>query len=395
MSYEAGDHVAIRPVNSNLEVDRFLRVLGLDNIRHKEITITASDPSINVPVPQPTTYDSIARYYLDICAPVSRQLLAIAAAYAPYQQAKLWLQRLSSEEAYFETNVSSQYLNFAKLLESRDTADAWTQIPFSAILEQVPVMKPRYYSISSSSLADKGTISITTVVQSRHSPGMLEEFRGVATHYISALATSLLEVQPTPLLEPTHIIGGPRDQHSNPTAFVSVRRSKFKLPSDASIPVIMIGPGTGVAPFRGFVQSRIRHAEQGKQVGRTMLFYGCRSQQEDFLYKEEWQLAAEKLTPDVFSMHVALSRQQGVPKSYVQDLFTTHADELRDLILAQGAYVYVCGDAQRMAKDVYKRMSEVVVGAGAGGDQPQEHVTGSGDVLDDMKATGRWLEDVW
>ncbi len=86
-----------------------------------------------------------------------------------------------------------------------------------------------------------------------------------------------------------------------------MRRSQFRLPNRPQTPVIMIGPGTGLAPFRGFIQERAWQKEQGKPVGETHLYFGCRNKEVDFIYREE----LEKYTADgVLTLHTAFSRDQ-------------------------------------------------------------------------------------
>ena len=156
-------------------------------------------------------------------------------------------------------------------------------------------LQPRYYSISSSSLVSRKRISITVVVDSARSAEGDFEFRGVNTSYLFALKSNFQATTPvssaeTSIFRQTHQISGPRGSFLQPTALIHVRHSKFRLPRNPSTPVIMIGPGTGVAPFRAFVQERAFQCQAGREVGRTMLFYGCRRHDEDYLYKEEWRV---------------------------------------------------------------------------------------------------------
>lgn len=393
LTYEAGDHLVVRPINCDLEVDRFLRVFGLDDKRNEEIAIISLDSGIKVPIPTPTTYEAAARYYLDICGPVSRRCLATFATFAPTNSGESRLLRFSNRAEEFKREVSDACLNISQVLEMCESMEPWSKVPFSVVLENIVVMKPRYYSISSSSLVSRKTVSITAVIESKPSNGPNPAFKGVATNFILALAARFQaqqQLKPVCVIT-THKVEGPRQQWLKPTLLVNIRRSNFKLPRDASVPIIMVGPGTGVAPFRGFVQSRAQHCAEGKPVGRTVLFYGCRRSDDDFLYRSEWESYKTAMTSDVFSMHVAFSREHGKPKRYVQHLLDEHTLELQELILHRRAYFYVCGDAQRMARDVFKTMIQILAGS--------EHFQGDSIAAEkyvvDMKAERRWLEDVW
>lgn len=179
----------------------------------------------------------------------------------------------------------------AQLLEIEGKGQVWTKIPFSFLIEGLVKIQPRYYSISSSSLVQKDKISITAVVESIEKPGNPHVLKGVTTNYLLALKQKQ-HGDPSP--DPhglNYAITGPRNKYDGIHVPVHVRHSNFKLPSDPSKPIIMVGPGTGVAPFRGFVQERAAQAKAGQNVGKTVLFFGCRKRSEDFLYEKEWEVS--------------------------------------------------------------------------------------------------------
>ena len=297
LSYTTGDHIAVWPTNAGKEVDRFLQVLGLSEKRHSVISVKGLDPTARVPFPTPTTYDAAIRYHMEICGPVSRQFVSALAAFAPSDSIKIEMTRIGDDKDYFATKVSQQYLNIAQVLERVGGGVQWTNVPFSIMIEEIKKIQPRYYSISSSSLVQKDKISITAVVEETRVPGGNFDggenvVKGVTTNYLLALKQKQ-HGDPNP--DPhglTYAITGPRNKYDGFNVPVHVRHSNFKLPSDPSKPVIMVGPGSGVAPFRGFIQERAAQAAAGERVGQTVLFYGCRKSSEDFLYKEEWQVSS-------------------------------------------------------------------------------------------------------
>jgi NADPH-ferrihemoprotein reductase len=288
LKYQTGDHIAIWPTNASREVERFLKITGLYDKRDAVISVKSFDPTTKVPFPTPTTYDAIARYHLEICEPVSRQYIATLAAFAPDEKAKAEMSKLGSDKEYFFGQVSSQYLNIAQVLESVASGAVWPSIPFSALIEGVNKIQPRYYSISSSSLVQKNKIAITAVVESISVPSRSDPLKGVTTNYLLALKQKQYG---DPMPDPHGLIyeiAGPRNRYDGIHVPVHVRHSNFKLPSDPTKPIIMVGPGTGVAPFRAFVQERAAQAAAGETVGKMILFFGCRSKSQDFLYEKEW-----------------------------------------------------------------------------------------------------------
>ncbi len=154
----------------------------------------------------------------------------------------------------------------------------------------------------------------------------------------------------------------------------------FRLPADGNIPVIMIGPGTGIAPFRAFLQERAATGAQGP----NWLFFGCRHARLDYLYQDElqhWQA-----TGVLNRLDVAFSRMQ-VRKVYVQDLIRQHAAELWRW-LDQGAQIYVCGDASKMARDVDSALTDVAIQSGYSPEQ-------AANWLVHLRRDKRYLRDVY
>ena len=168
-------------------------------------------------------------------------------------------------------------------------------------------------------------------------------------------------------------------------AFVKDTKSAFRLPSDPKTPVIMIGPGTGLAPFRGFLQERAALKANGTDVGPAELYFGCRRPDQDFIYADELKVfEAQGLT----RLHVAFSRADGLPKRYVQDLIKSESDHLWAL-LEKGAAIYVCGDASRMAPAVRQAFVDIYTQKGGLSARDAEAK------VDALTTSGRYHTDVW
>ena len=155
----------------------------------------------------------------------------------------------------------------------------------------------------------------------------------------------------------------------------------FRLPEDGNRPVIMVGPGTGIAPFRGFLQHR---EAQGAQ-GRNWLFFGDRTYTHDFLYQLDWQ--AFRKAGMLSEIDVAFSRDQP-EKVYVQNRMWERRDALWSW-LEDGAHLYVCGDEKAMAKDV-DAMLRRIVGTVGGRDADAADA-----YVDDLRRAGRYQRDVY
>lgn len=161
--------------------------------------------------------------------------------------------------------------------------------------------------------------------------------------------------------------------------------NNFRLPAQANSPVIMIGPGTGVAPFRAFMQEREAQADNGIELGKSWMFFGDQTFTQDFLYQVEWQnyLKSGVLT----KMDVAFSRDQA-EKIYVQNRLQENATEVYQW-LEQGAHLYICGDANSMAKDVHQTLLNIVIEQGGKTAEQAERY------LKAMRSSKRYQKDVY
>ncbi|KAI5200086.1 cytochrome P450 reductase 1 [Aureobasidium subglaciale] len=387
LKYKTGDHLGVWPINPDAEVNRLLRVLGLTSRRQVPITILSLEEDVKVNVPTPTTLDALLSHYLEACAPVSRETIASLIQFAPTSTAKDLLTRLSSKDAYADF-LHSNYINLGRLLE-RAAGDegAWKNVPLSFIVEILPVMQPRYYSISSSSVVQPRSAALTTVVSDTVFPGTDERIPGLSTNYLLALKESREDKGRPHPHGLTYPLEGPQESLSGGRLHAHVRKSTFKLPALASHPIIMIAAGTGIAPFRAFLQERARMQSIGREVGPMILFFGCRNENQDYLYREELTELKTQFG-DLLTLVTAFSRPDSGDKTYVQHRVVEHADEVCRLLTDGNANFYICGSAS-MARDVSNELGrELCQRQGWSDEQLKEFA-------DKQKRFKRWQQDVW
>jgi cytochrome P450 / NADPH-cytochrome P450 reductase len=150
------------------------------------------------------------------------------------------------------------------------------------------------------------------------------------------------------------------------------------------VPIIMIGPGTGLAPFRGFLQERAARKAKGATLGPSMLFFGCRHPDQDYLYADELKAQAGS---GITELYTGFSRGEG-PKTYVQNLVAAEQDRVWSL-LGQGAIIYVCGDGGKMEPDVKAALVKIYrERSGADAQAGQRWI-------EELGAKNRYVLDVW
>jgi cytochrome P450/NADPH-cytochrome P450 reductase len=356
VSYSAGDHLGVFPENPPEVIEAYAARCGVrsnDAVVIRELGAVSGQLPCGIPI----RVGELLGLHVDLSGAVTRRELRVLAARCPCPPEQQELLRLAGEKT-FPTEVLAQRLTLLDLLQR------FASIPcdLATILTLRPTLRCRYYSISSSPKKLPRSCSITVGVHDFVGPqGVVRE--GLCSHYLA-------QAEPGQTLR----------------IIVKDTGSTFRLPSDPKTPVILIGPGTGLAPLRGFIDERAAQKEQGIPVGKTLLFFGCRRPDHDYLYREELESHARNGGLD--GLYVAFSRQPDQPKTYVQDLLRRQAKELWSLLQA-GAYVYLCGDARHMAPAVRKTLHGILISEG--GYTPEQ----AEEQIHTWRTQGRYCEDVW
>ena len=335
LSYEVGDSMAIYPSNDPVLVDEVLLHIGATG----DETVPSTTKGQSVPL-----REALFRQY-SITQPTPKFLKAIAqrASGAPLLNELMHPDRKADLDNYL---WGMEVIDF--LHEHRSIKFAPEE--FVGLLSK---LQPRLYSIASSLKAFPDQVHFIIDVVRYESHG--RQRKGVCSTFIAERAETV-PVYPT--------------------------SSKFRMPEDPQTPMIMVGPGTGIAPFRAFLQERRAIGAKGK----SWLFFGSQKESCDYFYKEDFdQLKKEGYLTRI---DCAFSRDQE-HKIYVQHRMLENAAELWKWIDGEGAHFFVCGDAKRMAKDVDAALRKII--EQEGGKTPDE----AGEYMEKLKADKRYKRDVY
>ena len=332
-SYQPGDSVVLAPRNPQAVVEAVLR--AGDWAPEAVVVVAGREMPLQSALTEALELTQIARPVLGALVDAGQD-----------ESLKAWVANAQADEiaAFVATR---QVVDVLRESRAELTAQA-----FCSLLRP---LAPRAYSIASSRTASPDEVHLTVAVVTGEHAGEVRP--GAASSFLAALA--------------------PGDQ----VQIALERNANFRLPANPATDIIMIGPGTGVAPFRGFIEER---AAVGA-TGRSWLFFGERTQREDFLYQVEWQrhLRDGSLT----RLDVAFSRD-GSQREYVQDRLREQAPEIYAWLEA-GACVYVCGDATRMARDVHATLRNILMTVGQLDEDAAE------DRLLELREQGRYQRDVY
>ncbi|MEV6452372.1 molybdopterin-dependent oxidoreductase [Streptomyces anulatus] len=310
LTYTAGDALGVQPLNPPDLVAEWLAVTGLD-----------PTAEVDVPGHGPVALDEALHRHLDI-ARITPDLLRLVADHTGDRSLKKLL-RPDNKGERDRWIWGRQAVDVLAEHPVRATAAAWAEV--------LGPLRPRLYSIASSPLVDPHRMRLTvSVIRYESHRGRMR--KGVAS-------TFLADAEP-----------------DSPLSVFVQRNDRFRPPADPATPMIMVGPGTGVAPFLGFLEERRALGHPGP----NWLFFGEQHRATDFYYRDE--LDALSRSGTLTRLDTAFSRDQRA-KVYVQDRMREHGAQLWSW-LRDGAHLFVCGDASRMAKDVDRALRDIAVAHG-------------------------------
>ena len=430
LEYQPGDSIGLTIPNDAAATDFVLKMLMQNS---------SIDPEqkVSVDAKRPITVADAVRSQIDLCSPIkNKRVLMFFSSVASDSEEEAALRLLSSKfaagEDIFNKFVDEQRISAVDILRLFPSCQ---NVSLTGLLGTLPSIAPRYYSVTSSPLTKEGDSSLTVAFSvvdylTPSTAGLVfgrRRIGGVATRYLECICS--------PFLSQSSSSGT-----SHKVSIFPKPTSDFQLPANLSTPLILIGPGTGVAPFMGFLahrQSQIASNEttraakasvegtwrggydleedempvsnrdgrglnpaldftSNQVIGDIDLFFGCRHKHHDWLYEEEMMRFKEDGI--IKNLQVAFSRD-GKDRLYVQNKITGDAAErIRTMVLDKKCAIYVCGDGNAMAKDVQDAIIEVLAQAEKIADDSSNFDDAkikATAILEQMKASNKFVLDIW
>lgn len=350
LKYAIGEAIGIHGWNEADEVLDFCQWYGLD----PEAVVSSPNPLKEGTVVSRTIFQ-ILQQNLDLFGQPGKSFYGDLSKHATEREEAMILKFISVPEGaeMFQKFSENQTVNFADILKLYPSA----RPSFEQLLELIPEIKPRHYSIASSQAAvgDKVELLIVTV-DWVDSTGRTRY--GQCTRYLNKLSVGA-------------------------KVTVSIKPSVMKLPADNKQPIIMAGLGTGAAPFRAFLQHRAWQKEQGIEVGPALYYFGARHMSEEYLYGEEIEAWVQA---GIVRTGLAFSRDQA-HKIYIQHKMQEDAEQLAKWLLSNGSF-YLCGPTWPVP-DVFKALTDAIV------KETSWSVEKAEKYIEDLKEEERYVLEVY
>ena len=355
MTYRAGDYLAVLARNPQPQVDRALRRFGL---AHDRLAVLHRDGAgSGLPLDYPVAVGEVLANYVELAQPATRAQVARLAEITRCPPEKQALEALAGDD--YEVEVIGRRLSLLDLLSRHES----TPLDFAEFLSMLPPMKARQYSISSSPLWNPGHVTLTVAVVDAPAASGLGQFQGVASSYLAGL-----------------------EPGSRVAIAVRPSQARFHPPADPETPMVLICAGSGIAPFRGFLQDRARMKAAGRTVGPALLYFGTNDPAVDYLYRDELQgWEAE----GVVSLRPVFTDKPEDGMTFVQHRLWAERQDVAGMF-RDGATFYTCGDGKYMAPAVRETLMNIVVDvSGMGNEEAQAWA-------DEMERDqGRYVADVF
>jgi NADPH-ferrihemoprotein reductase len=355
VTYSTADNVYILPENDVEMVNILSKAQGWD--LSKFYSLKQSKVHI---LPSVFSMESLLKIFTDLTSIPKRDFLESIAPFATKQAEKDKLLHLCSKNGkvdYESTIVDTQKSIFEVLTMDFPSV----KLSVNGVINLFHRLQPRAYTIASSSTRYPKSIHICVSVINKQKGGNdpSRRLKGVCSNYLYNL-------------------------HLSKPIRLYVRPSTFRLPQDPTTPVILIGPGTGIAPMIAFLQEKQVEKSKGAKIGPVVLFNGCRSRDDDFIYRDEIQ---EYVKDNVISSLFTAFSREGPKKVYVQHLIEEQGEFLFKL-LESNAHVYVCG-ATNMGRDVHSAFVHLIM------KHRQVKEKEATEVVEKMYATSRYVAELW
>ncbi len=350
--YAAGDHIAIYARNRKEHVDLAIERLGVAGAM-QVVPSGASGRFRHLPIGRMVTVRQLLTDFVEIQDPMPRRAVDVVLNQTRCPNTKAELARLS-DDVLWQSEIADKRLTLLGLLVKYPAAE----ISLDSFVELSSAIAPRFYSIASSPLISPDAVDL--IVGTVHAPA----WSGIGTHQGFA-STHMRDLQPG-----EHVFG-----------YVRRPNPPFAPPQDGAVPLVLIGPGTGFAPLRGFIQERAAL----DATAPCHVFFGARHPDHDWLCRGEMTQWAEA---GVIDLHMAYSQRAGHPYRYVQDAVWGARDAVWDVV-ANGGQIFLCGDGRYMAPAVRDTLIKIHVEK-TGGD----HLAGS-TWLEGLIEDGVYHQDVF